>query len=89
MVHIGHIITHMTTYGEAFNAAVAAELRAERARTGVTLAELVEGSGIAQSSVQRYLGGKRDIPLTALYDMCTVLGIDPRVIFERAQDSVK
>lgn len=79
----------MTTYGEAFSLAVASELRAERARKGITLAELVEGSGIAQSTVQRYLGGKRDIPITALYDMCRVLTVDPRVIFERAEQSVK
>lgn len=89
MVQCGHIITHMTTYGDDFNSAVAAELRAERARTGVTLVALVEGSGIAQSSVQRYLGGKRDIPIAALYDLCKVLGVDPRVIFERAQQSIK
>lgn len=79
----------MTTYGEAFNNAVASELRAERARKGVTLAALVEGSGIAQSTVQRYLGGKRDIPIAALYDICKVLTVDPRVIFDRAEQSVK
>lgn len=78
----------MTTYGDKFNSAVAAELRAERARKGITLAKLVEGSGIAQSSVQRYLKGDRDIPIAALYDICNVLTVDPRVIFERAEQAV-
>ena len=79
----------MTEYGEQFNAAVAAELRAERARVGTSYDELVRLSGLAKSSVQRYLSGKRDIPLPALLDLCRALNISPRVIFDRAYESVE
>lgn len=89
MVRCGSIVRPMTEYGELFTQAVAAELRAERARKGITLASLVKESEIAQSTVQRYLGGKRDIPITALADLCRVLDVSPRLIFERAEDSIK
>ena len=79
----------MTEYGDQFNAAVAAELRAERARVGISYDALVETTGIAKSSVQRYLGGKRDIPVPALLDLCRGLGVSPRVIFDRAYDSLQ
>ena len=79
----------MTEYGDQFNAAVAAELRAERARVGISYDDLVESSGIPKSSVQRYLGGKRDIPIPALLDLCRGLGVSAQLIFERAHDSVQ
>ncbi|MCW2286991.1 helix-turn-helix domain-containing protein [Leucobacter luti] len=79
----------MNDYGDLFAQAVAAELRAERARKGITLAQLVEESGIAQSSIQRYLKGTRDIPVSALIDICRVLTVSPRLIFERAENSVE
>lgn len=79
----------MNDTGDLFVKAVAAELRAERARKGTTLAQLVEGSGIAQSSIQRYFKGTRDIPVSALVEICRVLDISPRLIFERAEDSIE
>lgn len=79
----------MTEYGDAFNAAVAAELRAERARKELSLDQLVAASGIAKSTVQRYLGGKRDIPIPSLVELCRALDVDPRLIFERAEITVK
>ena len=79
----------MTTYGDAFSQAVAAELRAERGRRQMTLAALVQASGLSKSGLLNYLNGARDIPVPALVDLCAALGVDPRVIFERAQDSLK
>lgn len=79
----------MTEYGDLFNAAVAAELRAERGRTGTTLGRLVEETGVAQSTIQRYLKGKRDIPMTVLADMCRTFGVSARTIFERAEKAIE
>jgi len=78
----------MTDYGDRFNAAVAAELRAERARKGVTYAEIIKASGIAQSTLQRYLKGERDIPLPAFQDLCRALSVSPRRIFELAEEAI-
>lgn len=79
----------MSDYGDAYAEAVAAELRAERARKGVTLAHLVTETGIAQSTVQRYLNGKRDIPIAAYLELCRVLEVSPMMIFERAEQTLK
>lgn len=79
----------MTDYGDIFAKAVAAELRAERARKGITLGQLVEETGIAQSTVQRYLNGKRDIPVPALMDLCRALGVSAGSIFDAAQNSIE
>jgi len=82
------IVMRMGTYGDAYNAAVAAELRGQRARTRMTVDGLVAATGYAKSTVLNYLNGKRDIPLPALAELCRALSIDPRVIFERAEQAV-
>lgn len=79
----------MGTFGEAFNEAVAAELRAERGRKKVTIEQLVKEAGLSRSAVLNYLNGKRDIPTPALVEISRALDVDPRLIFERAQVTVK
>ena len=78
----------MTNYGDDFNRAVATELRAERARTQQTVSDLVAQTGLSKSAVLNYLNGHRDIPVPALMDLCRALGVDPHVIFERAEQSL-
>lgn len=78
----------MGTYGTAYNDAVAAELRGERARTRMTVDALVQSTGYAKSTVLNYLNGKRDIPLPALAELCRALSVDARVILERAEKVV-
>lgn len=79
----------MGNYGDAFNSAVAAELRAQRARGKKTIDEVVQQSGISKSAVLNYMNGKRDVPLPALVELCRVLGVSPQTIFDRAEDAVK
>jgi transcriptional regulator with XRE-family HTH domain len=55
----------------------------------VTLAQLVERTGVAQSTIQRYLNGKRDIPTPVFIDLCVALGVSPRVIFDRAYETIQ
>jgi transcriptional regulator with XRE-family HTH domain len=79
----------MDEYGTAFNLAVAAELRAERARTKQTVASVVDATGLSKASVLRYLDGERDIPTTAFVAICRALGVSPTVLFERAEHAVE
>lgn len=78
----------MDDYGNLFNQAVAAELRAERARTRITIESLVHTTGLSKSAVLNYLNGKRDIPTPALYDLSSALGVDARTVFDRAYESM-
>lgn len=78
-----------TSSTDQFAAAVAAELRAERARLKLTIAHVVDGSGLSKSAVLHYLNGQRDIPIPALAAICRALGVSPVVIFERAEQSIE
>ncbi|MGC5078504.1 helix-turn-helix domain-containing protein [Agrococcus sp. DT81.2] len=71
---------------EGFAARVAAELRAERARTRITFAELAESAGLSKTAVMHYLNARRAIPLPAFFELCSALGVSPTVIFERAEE---
>lgn len=62
-------------YGDKVNAAVAAELRAQRARIGVSYDALAEGTGLSKSAVFKYLKGTRAMPIPALSALCSVLKI--------------
>lgn len=68
-----------------FNAAVAGELRAARARAQLTIQDLVDATGISKSAVLNYLNGKRDIPVATFVELCRALGASPRSIFETAE----
>ena len=74
----------MTEYGDRFAAAVAEELRAQKARVGKTNDEIGEEVGVSPVTVLRYLKGQRQIPVDVLGDLCTALGADAGVIMQTA-----
>ncbi|WP_277602281.1 helix-turn-helix domain-containing protein [Microbacterium esteraromaticum] len=75
----------MDNTGDAFNAAVAAELRAQRGRIQMTIDTLVRHTGLSKSAVLNYLNGKRDIPVPALFALCSALNVSPHQIFDLAE----
>lgn len=76
-------------YVADFGQALAAELRAARARQRITFDQLAAESGLSRSAVANYIGGYRDIPVSALVSMSAALDTDPRAIFNAAQDAVQ
>lgn len=81
----------MGDYGDAFSEAVAAELRGARAKNKnkPTIAQIVVETGLAKSTVLNYLNGKRDMRMGEFAEICRVLGVDPRAIFDLAENAVK
>ena len=79
----------MGDYGDAFGIAIAAELRAQRARKRITFDTLAARAGMAKSTALNYLNGKREIPVVAFVDLCEALEVDPRTIFTAAQDTIE
>lgn len=71
--------------GDGFNAAVAAELRAERAAVRMTNKDIAEASGVSLPSVSRYMTAQRRIDVAVLYDIAIAMGTTPVEIFTRAQ----
>lgn len=79
----------MTEYGNQFAKAIAAELRAQKARTGKTNEELADAVGVSAVTVLRYLRGQRQIPIDVFGDLCKALDVSAADItataFNKAQ----
>ena len=58
---------------EGLNAAVAAQLRAERAAQNVTVKQLADLSGVSFSSLRRYLAADRQIDVSVLAALAEAL----------------
>lgn len=70
------------------NEALAAEIRAERARKKVTIKELALAAGMVESTLNRALAGQRDINVTQIGLIARALSIDPSVLVARAVESI-
>jgi transcriptional regulator with XRE-family HTH domain len=70
------------------NEALAAEIRAERARKKVTIKDLAIASGMVESTLNRALAGQRDINVTQIGHLARALSIDPAVLIDRAVASI-
>lgn len=66
----------MSNYGEAFEGAIATEMRAQKARKNLTEASIADQLGIHRVSVSRYLSGVRPLPLGVFADLCRVLDLN-------------
>jgi len=68
----------------ALRGAVAAELRSHMARGGVTQEQLAKMIGTTGPVVNRYMTGKRDIPMRTMVAMCDALGVDTGRVIDDA-----
>ena len=65
--------------------AIAAEIRAQRARANLTQAEVIERSGLGTSTYTRIEQGKRVPDVTQLWRICQALGVPPSELVARAE----
>lgn len=79
----------MGDYGDKFNQAIAAELRAQRARKQFTLDQLAEKTGLSKATVLRYLNGQRQIPMDAFGELCLALEADAAALFLIAHEAAQ
>lgn len=70
-------IPDIEDYADRYQSALAAELRAERARQELTVEAIAKHADMQTRTVSRYMNGDRDIPFTRLRAMCDALDIDP------------
>ncbi|SEC89228.1 helix-turn-helix domain-containing protein [Arthrobacter woluwensis] len=85
----GANVDRMGIYGEKLPAAVAAQLRAEKAARSMSLDEIAQLSGVGKRTLQRYLSGERQIPIDAMCDVAEALGLSPRELMARAEQRIK
>lgn len=69
--------------------AIAAELRAERARTRATVQDLVDATGMHKTTLLNYMNGKRDIPMSVFLMICDGLSVSASEMTDRIQASLK
>lgn len=69
--------------------AIAAQLRAERARAGIKQIDLAEKSGLGKNTIQRLESGERDIKLSQLFAIAEVLDFDPAEFLNAAQATMR
>ncbi|MGN0126035.1 MAG: helix-turn-helix domain-containing protein [Rhodococcus sp. (in: high G+C Gram-positive bacteria)] len=70
---------------ERIRNAFAAEIRAARARRGVTQAEVAKSSGMSRATIARLEAGERTLDMAQLFDLCEALGVDPGEILNAVQ----
>ncbi|MCI1979268.1 MAG: helix-turn-helix transcriptional regulator [Bifidobacteriaceae bacterium] len=79
----------MSNYSELFEKAIAAEMRAQKARKNMTEAEIADRIGVHRVSISRYLSGARPLPLGIFADLCRVLGMDAFEVVNIAEIQAK
>lgn len=79
----------MDNRASEFASALAAQLRAERAARQMTMKDVAVASGLADSTVHRYLNGKRDIPVSHLFSMASVLQVDVECLVSRTMERLQ
>ena len=81
-------VHHDRNPSEGLNAAVAAELRRERAAQQVTIDTLVERTGLSRSTVLNTLNAKRLLGVEAVASIAQALEVSVTTIFARAEGRI-
>lgn len=74
----------MSTF-EAFEAAIALQIKVELVERGMDQKDLAAAVGIESATLSRYLTGKRSMPMPTFHAIAGALGLSPRVLMERAE----
>lgn len=73
---------------EEIREAVAAELRAARARARMTRPQLVKLTGVSKSAIERLENAERDMDIPQLVAITAALGVDPVRFMQDVQNSL-
>lgn len=84
-VAIRHTLCAMGQKPSPANKAIAAELRAVRARADMTQRQVYELAGISRSTYLRYENNERDITVDSLAAICKALGISVGDLIRNAE----
>lgn len=83
----------MNTTTTAINQAVVSEIKAERARSGLTIQQLSDNSGVTLSVLKRILAGTLDVNVSDLSMLCKAFSaargreVTPQMLFQAAVDA--
>ena len=75
----------METYGERLEAALATQIKVELVERGMDQKDLAEKVGIERATMNRYMTGKRSMPMPTFFRVAEVLGLSPRELMAAAE----
>lgn len=81
-------MTNTTPTNADYIAAIAAELKAERAATGVKNEAIAESANLSTRQVIRIFNGEREAGSVDLIGICAALGISVSELYARAEARV-
>ncbi|MFL2002175.1 helix-turn-helix domain-containing protein [Microbacterium sp. A1-JK] len=76
----------MKARADHYNAAIGRQIRAEISAAGQSILGVAKELGMARSTLDNYVNGKRDIPVPVAYQVAELLGLDPQVLIQRATE---
>jgi plasmid maintenance system antidote protein VapI len=76
-------------YGERLEAALATQIKVELVERDWDQKILAEAVGIERATMNRYMTGKRSMPMPTFFKVAEVLGLSPRVLMERAEARIQ
>lgn len=79
-------MVHMEYTGEEFGHALAAQLRAERAASGMTQDELAQRVGVSKMTIRRYLTGERPVVIPHFVELAAAFGLTPDELIRRSNE---
>ena len=78
-------VSHMATYGERLEAALAKQITVELAERGMTQKDLAEAVGIGRPAMNHYIKGHKSMPMPTFFKVAEALGLTAQVLMERAE----
>ena len=76
-------------YGERVEAALATQVKVELVERDWDQKILAEAVGIERATLNRYLTGKRSMPMPTFFAVAEAFGLSPRVLMERAEARIQ
>lgn len=74
----------MNTF-EGLEAALATQIKVELVERGMDQKDLAEAVGIERATLNRYMTGKRSMPMPTFFLVAEVFGVSPMVLMQRAE----
>lgn len=75
----------MENYGARLEAALAHQIKVELVERGMDQKDLAEKVGIERATMNRYMTGKRSIPMPTYFKIAAALSLSPQELMQRAE----
>ena len=75
--------------GEEFGRALAAQLRAEKAASGLTQDQIAESVGLSKMTIRRYLGGERPVDIPHFVELANTFGLSLDELIRRSKERIE